>query len=228
MNLDILHPHEKIIYKRPDLNDCLYIAQPFGKQCYAWFTESNGPCCFFVDRHTKKQTRVQVDFNKELIGTVLSGTLIYHESKQCFLLDDLFYYKHEKIVLPHLKKIELFVEMAAFHIRNHSSACIFMLPLMSHTFMDFDPIYKMYSVKIIHESAIFHLINTKKKSVFTVRPTSKSDIYELHSANTQTIAYIDTYKRSMFMNTLFELKQECVMECLWHEPFKKWIPIKPV
>jgi hypothetical protein len=98
---------------------------------------------------------------------------------------------------------------------------------MSTTYKGFDPVYKPYSVKVIHASANYHYLEQTKTAVFTVRSTPKSDIYELYTNNVlQSIAYIDTYKRSAFMNTLFETVPEHRMECIWHEPFKKWIPDK--
>ena len=102
-----------------------------------------------------------------------------------------------------------------------------MLPLMS-TSMNLEPVYKIYSIKLIYPNATYHYLEQKKTEVFTVRPTTKSDIYELYGS-VQTIAYIDTCKRSLFMNELFHsMDVEYKMECLWHDLFKKWIPIKVV
>lgn len=224
MNLPICHPIEKIIYVMPSLTDCVYVAQPYGKQCYAWFTE----ICTMIDRRTKKQTVPKVDFMPELNGTVISGTVMYYENKECFLFDDLFYYKHEKITCSYLQKCALFREILILHLKNHTSSCLFMFPLMSMTCTNFEPIYKTYSLKIIHETGWFHYMNQKKTDIFTVRSTSKSDIYELQNHAIKTIAYIDTYVRSTFMNQLFDKNKELKMKCLWHEPFKKWIPLHVV
>ena len=122
----VSHPPEKIIYKLPDETNCIYVAQPYGKQCYAWFTDT----CTFIDRRTKNKWNVQVEFDKDLSGTLLYGTMIYHESKCCFLLNDLCYYKGDKVVESFEKKINLFVELMTLYVRNHKSSCFFMLPFL--------------------------------------------------------------------------------------------------
>lgn len=220
----VTHPIEKIIYKLPDSPPSMYVAQPYGKLCYAWFTHN----CTFVDRRSKHSWTVQMDFDPELSGTLLYGTVFHYESTCCFLLNDLFFYKGKKIEGSFADKINVFVELMTLYVRNHKSSCFFMLPLMSTT-MDLTPVYKLYSIKLVYPTTTYHYIEQKKTEVFTVRATPKSDIYELYRGNTQTIAYIDTYQRSMFMNTLFSsLEIEYNMECLWHDLFKKWIPIKVV
>jgi hypothetical protein len=225
MNLPICHPIEKIVYTIPNLTDCVYVAQPYGKQCYAWFTDK----CIFIDRRSKRQTIVPVDFMPEMNGTVLSGTLLYYESKECFLFDDLFYYKNEKVNCSYLQKCALFREILILHLKNHTSSCFFMFPLMSTTCVEFEPVYKTYSLKIVHATGWFHYMNQKKTDVFTVKSTTKSDIYEVNNHSTSSIAYIDTYVRSSYMNQLFDIpEKEIKMKCLWHEPFKKWIPVHPV
>jgi hypothetical protein len=225
MNLPICHPIEKNVYTMPNLTDCVYVAQPYGKQCYAWFTDK----CMFIDRRSKKQTIVTVDFLPEMNGTVISGTLIHYESKECFLFDDLFYYKNEKVTCSYLQKCALFREILILYLKNHSSSCFFMFPLMSTTCTNFEPIYKTYSLKIVHATGWFHYMNQKKTDVFTIKSTTKSDIYEVNNHSTSSIAYIDTYVRSSYMNQLFDTpEKEIKMKCLWHEPFKKWIPVHPV
>jgi hypothetical protein len=217
-----IHPLEKTVYKMPNLTDCVYVAQPYGKQYYLWFTTE----CTLVERRTKKETVLPITFDPVLAGTMIYGTIVYYDSIRCFLFDDLFYYKGEQVVQPYLQKVDLFVEMIVQYIQPTKSILL-MLPQMSTTYNGFDTLYKMYSVKVVHESSNYHYIEQNKAVVFTVRSTSKSDIYELYTNSVlQSIAYIDTYKRSAYMNELFETANEHRMECIWHEPFKKWIPDK--
>jgi hypothetical protein len=219
----VIHPLEKTVYKMPTLDDCVYVSQPYGKQYYLWFTTE----CILVERRTKKETVLPIQFDPILKGTLIYGTVVYHESIRCFLFDDLFFDKGEQVVRSYLQKVDLFIDLI-LHIRPNQH-CLLMLPLISSTYQGFDPIYKQYSVKVIHASANYHYLEQNKSNVFTVRSTPKSDIYELYTNNVlQSIAYIDTYKRSALMNTLFETVQEHRMECIWHEPFKKWIPDKLV
>ena len=218
----VIHPMEKNVYKMPTLTDCIYISQPYGKQYYLWFTTE----CMLVDRRTKKETVLPISFDPILAGTLIYGTIVFHESTRCFLFDDLFLYKGQPVVQSYLQKVDLFIDLIVEYIRPNQH-CLLMLPLMSTTYQGFDPIYKQYSVKIIHPSGNYHYLEQIKTAVFTVKSTSKSDIYELYTNSVlQSIAYIDTYKRSAFMNTLFETVHEHRMECIWHEPFKKWIPDK--
>jgi hypothetical protein len=220
----VIHPMEKTVYKMPTLTDCIYISQPYGKQYYLWFTTE----CILVEKRTKKKTVLPILFDPILAGTLIYGTIIVHESTKCFLFDDLFLYKGQSVTDSYLQKVDLFIDLIIECIRPNQH-CLLMLPLMSTTYQGFDPIYKQYSVKIIHPSATYHYLEQIKTAVFTVKSTSKSDIYELYTNSVlQSIAYIDTYKRSAFMNTLFETVHELRMECIWHEPFKKWIPDKVI
>lgn len=217
------HPLEKTVYKLPTLTDCIFVSQPYGKQYYLWFTKTG---CILVDRRTKKETSLPIHFDSTLEGTLMYGTIVYHDSTRCFLFDDLFFYKGEQVVRPFLQKVELFLDIV---VQIQPNNFLLMLPLMSTTYQGFEPVYKPYSVKVIHTSAIYHYLDQTITNIFTVRSTPKSDIYELYTHNVlQSIAYIDTYKRSAFMNALFETGHEHRMECIWHELFKKWIPDKCV
>jgi hypothetical protein len=228
---------EKKIYKYPNLKDCVYIAHPYGKQCYAWFT--NGKC-FLIDLYTKKRKEITIHV-KQLDGTLLFGTIVYDSSTPVFLMDDIYYYQHKKIDLPYLQKRDLYVNILTLHIQNHESSYFFMLPLMSTEPTLFNPMYKMYSVKIIHETVIYHYIQPSSYTRFTIRPTSKSDIYELYQYDKlHSIAYIDTYKCSLWLSTLFygpptedsederEPVKELIVDCKWNETFKKWTPVNVI
>ena len=218
----VLHPMEKTVYKMPSLTNCTYVSHHYGKQYYLWFTDT----CKLVERRTKREVLLPIQFDPCLSGTLLYGTVVYYESVRCCLFDDLFYYKGEQVVRSYAQKVDLFVDILVQYI-NPNPTCVLMLPLMSTTQTTFDPLYKPYSVKIIHETGNYHYLEQSKPNVFTVRSTSKSDIYELYTNNVlHSIAYIDTYKRSAYMNELFEHVKEHRMECIWHEVFKKWIPDK--
>ena len=218
----VVHSVEKTVYKMPLLTDCVYVCHPYGKQHYLWFTDT----CRLIDRRTKKETILPIQFDPCLAGTLLYGTIVYYDSVRCFLFDDLFYYKGEQVVQSYAQKASRFVDILVQYLKPNKT-CVLMLPLLSTTPTSFDPVYKQYSLKIIHASGQYHYLAQSKPNVFTVRSTSKSDIYELYTNNVlHSIAYIDTYKRSAYMNELFEQVKEHRMECIWHEPFKKWIPDK--
>lgn len=227
---------EKNIYKNPNLDDCVYIAHPYGKQCYAWFTQGT---CYMVDIYSKIPKEFKVNVS-DLDGTVVYGTLVFCENVQCFLMDDIYYHKHEPVNMPYLKKRELFVYLLSMNIRHYDTNCFFVLPLMSTEFTHFKPIYKMHSIKIIHSSGTFHYIEQDQPHHFHVRSTSKSDIYELYKGGVlQSIAHVDTYACSLMLNKLFRhvgniedsddetfVEKDILMECKWNESFKKWTPVK--
>jgi hypothetical protein len=223
----IIHPREKMVYKLPELNDCIYLAHPYGKQCYAWFT---GKVCYLVDRQTKKQFTIQVDFDS-LDGTILFGSTFHLDGSKFFLIDNIFYHKGEKVECSYREKINLFHEILTCHIRNHTSSYLFMLPHISTSMIEIEPIYKVYCIKIIHESITYHYIQPSNKKIFTIKSTCKSDIYELYDKEFHSIACIDTLQCSEFMNKLFHptdtyVESEKKMECVWNETFKKWTPVK--
>ena len=62
----LLHSIEK---KCNELLPGIYVAQPYGKLCYAWFTD----VCTVIDRTTKKQWTIPIVFEPCLKGTIVSG-----------------------------------------------------------------------------------------------------------------------------------------------------------
>jgi hypothetical protein len=228
---------EKIIHKYPSLDNCIYIAHPYGKQCYAWFTKGK---CVLIDLYTKKRKEINMNVTN-LDGTLMFGTIVYNDHP-VFLIDDIYYYKNESIQMSYLQKRDLFIKILTLHIQNHGSSHFFMLPLMSKEPTTFHTMYKMYSVKIIHSTCTYHYIEQNPFTRFTIRPTSKSDIYELYQYDKlHSIAYIDTYKCSLWLSTLFygppkieESDDECepvkelMVDCKWNDTFKKWTPVKVI
>ena len=216
---------EKMVYKEPtELG--VYIAQPFGKQCYVWFTEEG---CFMVDIHKKKRWPIKVDFSPEICGTIVLGTIIYQTTK-FILIYDIFYYKKELVQGDILSKWDKMTEM--LHAYVSPSSYTLMLPLMSRTPTQFKPDYQVYSTKVVCSSIVYHWIQPVKKNVYTVKSTPKSDIYMVyHNDEFLSYACMDTLQRSEMMNALFHdtpeyTEKEYTMECNWNEKFKKWTPLR--
>ena len=210
---------EKMVYREPESG--VYIAQPFGKQCYVWFTDQ----CYMVDMHKKKKTPLDITFDPELTGTIVLGTIVYHQQKKYILIYDIFYYKQEVIQGDILYKWKLMTELLFMYVQP--STYTLMLPLMSPTPTTFSPDYELYSIKVVTPSMVYHWMKPLKQNVYTVRSTSKSDIYMVfHKDEFLSYACIDTLKRSEMMNSLFHTSTEHKMECKWNEKFKKWIPLK--
>ena len=94
----LLHSIEKICTQLPTSG--IYVAQPYGKLCYAWFTD----VCTLMDRTTKKQWTVPVVFDSCLHGTIVSGTFL--PEKQVFLMDNVYHYKQEVLQCSYPEKIK--------------------------------------------------------------------------------------------------------------------------
>lgn len=200
----LLHSIEK---KCNELLSGIYVAQPYGKLCYAWFTD----VCTFIDRTSKKQWTVPVVFDPCLKGTIISGVYV----DNCFVMDNLYHYKGVVLQCSYEEKVKIMKKMVAMEIRG-----MFFLPEFSTK-----ATYK-HSLKIIQEGVTYHY--TPK--TFQVKSTSKSDIYEVYKDGVfQTIACIDTMACSEAMNRLFHptdtfVEKTVTMECTWNETFKKWTP----
>lgn len=200
----LLHSIEK---KCNELLSGIYVAQPYGKLCYAWFTD----VCTFIDRTSKKQWTVPVGFDPCLKGTIVSGVYV----DNCFVMDNLYHYKGVVLQCSYEEKVKIMKKMVAMEIRG-----MFFLPEFSTK-----ATYK-HSLKIIQEGVTYHY--TPK--TFQVKSTSKSDIYEVYKDGVfQTIACIDTMACSEAMNRLFHptdtfVEKTVTMECTWNETFKKWTP----
>ena len=200
----LLHSIEK---KCNELLPGIYVAQPYGKLCYAWFTD----VCTFIDRTTKKQWIVPVTFDTCLKDTIVSGVYV----DNCFVMDNLYHYKGVALQCSYEEKIKIMKKMVVMEIRG-----MFFLPEFSTKAS-----YK-HSLKIIQEGITYHY--TPK--TFQVKSTPKSDIYEVYKDGVfQSIACIDTLACSEAMNRLFHptdafVEKTITMECTWNETFKKWTP----
>ena len=201
----LLHSIEK---KCNELLPGIYVAQPYGKLCYAWFTD----VCTIIDRTSKKQWTVSVTFEPCLQGTIVSGVYV----DNCFVMDNLYHYKGVALQCTYEEKRKIMKKMLAMEIR----AGMFFLPEFSTKAS-----YK-HSLKIIQEGITYHY--TPK--TFQVKSTPKSDIYEVYKDGVfQSIACIDTLACSEAMNRLFHptdtfVEKTITMECTWNETFKKWTP----
>ena len=78
----------------------VYLAIPYGKKCFAWFTMHNGlEVCFVLELNASRQiSRVKIYncvFQPDLVfGTIVFGTMFNTgPSIQCFTVEDIFWYK---------------------------------------------------------------------------------------------------------------------------------------
>ena len=249
-------PYESVIHK--ELSNVVYVSQPVGKRCYLWFTYHNDKnICFVVDHNTIYP--ITVSFHSSLSsGTVLYGTMIHKRGIQCFLMDDMFMFQGFKLNCNYETKLDIFNTLFTKYVCSSvyvKSQLLIMLPEISMT-PNRTPSYKVYNIRIINLQGPTKYYKLKSQNkFFTVKPTIKSDIYELYEyGHFHSFAFIDTYKRSVMMNDLFRvvnenhnldlieesdseedfeninpskyiLDKEYTMECCWNNKVKKWIPL---
>lgn len=251
-------PYESVIHK--ELSNVVYVAQPVGKRCYLWFTyHQEKKACFVVDHTTIYLAAAS--FHSSLSaghGTVLYGTMLIKKGIRCFVMDDMFLFQGTKLTCNYAGKLDCFNALLSKYVCNKvylKSHVLVMLPHIALTPPP-PPCYKVYNVRIVNLQGPtkyykFKCIN----KFFTVKPTLKSDIYELFEhGKFHSIAFVDTFKQSVMMNDLFRVVQEnhnldlieesdseedfqntnpskyvldkeFTMECCWNAKFKKWSPL---
>jgi len=118
------------------------LAIPVGKKCFAWFTTKNDKnVCYILEIGPEKQIEkyhlVTCCFHESLsVGTILYGTLFFHEKRRFFTIEDVIYYKGKNIQSSlYLDKLRLFESMFTTDLGQHSyspSFITFGLPMMSN------------------------------------------------------------------------------------------------
>ena len=120
----------------------IILAIPVGKKCFAWFTTKNDKnVCYILEIGPEKQIEkfhlVTCCFHESLsVGTILYGTLFFHEKRRFFTIEDVMYYKGKNIQSSlYLDKLRLFENMFTTDLGQNSyspSFITFGLPMMSN------------------------------------------------------------------------------------------------
>jgi hypothetical protein len=118
------------------------LAIPVGKKCFAWFTTKNDKnVCYILEIGPEKQIEkfhlVTCCFHESLsVGTILYGTLFFHEKRRFFTIEDVIFYKGKNIQSSlYLDKLRLFESMFASDLGQNSYSSSFItfgLPMMSN------------------------------------------------------------------------------------------------
>lgn len=213
--------------------DGLYIALPYGKRVYAWFTYCKSKnICFIVDGHTIYP--VHAAFASRLaLGTVISGIVL----NRVFVAELLLMNAGITVLDKDLTQLNALLSTELDSPIYISTQMKFQMP--SHGLMRmFNAPYKIHHVKC------GSVLLEEKYAVFTVTALPTSDMYVLSDSGGN--ACIDSYERSVFMNKLFrcipenndidagedsdiessELGPPLKMECRWHSIHHSWIPIE--
>ena len=223
-------------------------------------------------------------FSKELcLQTIIYGTFLNEKNKICFSCEDIFYYKGIPVFLDLDQRILLICslfrnkEISPSSINNTSinTALIIGLPIITSSFKEAEQLidtlnYEVYAIRVLNATrpdlcGLIKNINTLKETkegIFKVKASINEDIYQLYCYdptnnydNSLGIALIPTYKKSVFMNSLFrnikenknlDLLEESDdedefeninldkfvdttktinMKCVYIKQFRKWEPI---
>ena len=254
-------PAEQTANKEVRDASMVYLAQPCGKKAYAWFTYYRSKnVCFFVEIKEKKPAAiypVHAAFSSNLaLGTVLHGTITHHESKRCFVMDNIFHLQGQPVLHDFAGKLKIMHTLLKDSLGSTPclpSQALFALPVYSYCQIPLDTMYKVYCVKCVqlHGPKVVNIPD--KTAVFEVSPTPTCDMYELKAADGSVhVACVDSYARSVMLNHLFRrvhenqyldaveesddedcpnavfLDRSYPMLCRWHPLHKKWTPISLV
>jgi hypothetical protein len=201
----------------------VYTALPQGKRVFIWFTYCKSKnICFIVDG--TMICPVHAAFPSRLaLGTVLTGIL----AQRVFTADALMYGDSTlDEVVASLECPQYLPTQMKFQKAKQA-----LVPY-------FDAPYKIQCVKCVHGATV--VVYDEKYAVFQVTPLPTSDTYDLGGG----LALIDTYDRSVQLNSLFrsisenrdldmgeesddddgELGPPLRMQCRWHYKHKQWVP----
>ena len=171
-------------------------------------------------------------FSKELaLQTIMYGTFFNEKNKTCFSCEDIFYYKGIPVFLGLDQRILLICslfrnkEISLSSINNalFLDTLIIGLPIITSSFKEAEQLldnlnYEVYAIRVLNANrpdlcGLIKNINTLKEvkeGHFKVKASINEDIYQLYCYdptnnydNSLGIALIPTYKKSVFMNSLF-------------------------
>jgi hypothetical protein len=217
-------------------------------------------------------------------GTILYGTMINHDGHKYYVVQDIYMYKGEITnTFKNYKKMSVLECLFKNDIQQHiylQSQVIISLPVMDFNYSNIVEqskklIYDIYDIqcwnKQYHKPAFISYrerkgLHTNEQSnlraTFNITADVQNDIYNLYCYNEGNfnhyyeVAYIPSYKTSVFMNSLFrnikenrnldfleesededefedvrldkyvDLDLQLKVDCVYNAKFKKWVPVK--
>tara|TARA_E500000178_G_scaffold348781_1_gene404504 strand:- start:92 stop:985 length:894 start_codon:yes stop_codon:yes gene_type:complete len=222
--------------KVPNIKNHVYIAIPFGKKFFVWFTfYQDKNICLLLELDKYKQEYsikeiypVSSSFDSTLsLGTILYGTIIIDNGIKIFVADNIYYYKGKNVSQYDFSKkitmLSLFFKNDIQQCIYHKSQLLFMLPYMCDTLSEYtsylDTVnYRIYTTQIrsIVKYGVFNNYSDRsiyecKERIMAVKATIHPDIYNLYNKNDNTFignACINSYKTSVFLNSIFRTIKE--------------------
>tara|TARA_B100000886_G_scaffold340367_1_gene309487 strand:+ start:4900 stop:5928 length:1029 start_codon:yes stop_codon:yes gene_type:complete len=218
-------------------------------------------------------------------GTILYGTMINHENHRYYVMQDMYMYKGEITSnFKNYQKMNIFMNLFKHEIQQEiylENQVVISLPVMDYKYTNIIEqckklVYDIYDIqcwnKQYHKPVFIsyrerrNQVGTSDKIIhratFNVTADVQNDIYNLHCFNEGNfnhyydIAYIPSYKISVYMNSLFrnikenenldaleesddedefedvredkyvDLNLQVKMDCIYNSKFKKWVPLK--
>tara|TARA_B100000902_G_scaffold354010_1_gene365853 strand:- start:838 stop:1785 length:948 start_codon:yes stop_codon:yes gene_type:complete len=275
--------YDKILHKKVYGN--LFLLIPKGSKTLLWFTyiENKNVCLLLLlnkNNNIKEVKLFSCCFHDDLsLGTILYGTHFKVNNKSYFSCENIFLYKNIDLKkYTYERKLQLIYELFDNNVKQVSlndNFIILGIPLLSNSFNEIIKIlpnipYNIYGIKIFNlkkkYSEDLGIFLYKKKvvseAILKIKATVTDDIYELYCYEPGNInkfyghACINTYKKSIFLNSLFRnikenrnldlleesddendfenvsedkyvnLKKTLIMKCIFNQKFKKWEPIE--
>ena len=165
--------YENIVYKKVLQSDNV-IAIPEGNKCFAWFTifKDRNVCVIMELSGNKQICDIKITnacFSDDLAyGTILYGTVFYHEFNRFFSIEDIFFYKGNDIGRENwgnkLTKIYKMLSKDLNQLAYNKSYIVFGLPLIAKTNNELLEILKNIKYKI--DTVQFRLYNKSNSCLF--------------------------------------------------------------
>jgi hypothetical protein len=221
--------YEKKVYNTVQNAD-IYLTIPKGLKYFIWFRSfKKKNCCMLLQLGKNKKTIANIQiynccFNSILCsgkGTIFYGTLIKLNTL-FFNIEDIFYFKGYDIShFNNIQKLNQTFVILDKYIKQTAYSdnyVILGMPIISTNYDDLNKQidglnYDVYAIqnRKIHSNTYYNeYLNKTTESIktFLIKPTINTDIYQMYYLNNNkeekhTMALINTYKLSVFMNSLF-------------------------
>lgn len=280
-NNDHEHHHKDNEYNNTNQ---LYILKSSGSKAYIWFTYyKNRLVCILsiINNKINSDTSRYYTFNIKFTNTLLFNNVLLYgyyfqkNGNNYFVLDNVINFNDYNHYINsnnyiHDYNIRLNLYKIIFSNITNSNLDYIVIPYISNSISDIYKYinlvdYNVYSLMIYKNNYYLgsYLFNNRENSkiiaTFKITPCLEDDLYQLHVLDRGKIvvydyAFIDSYKTSVFMNTLFRkikenknldlleesdsdsefedispnkyvyLDKNYIIDCLYSTKFKKWIP----
>lgn len=232
---DIELSYDKITHKKvPNL----YLAIPYGKKYYLWFTVfNNEDVCYLLEYNTKNKNinnfkKITAFYNKELCyGTILYGTTVNYNNQTYFTCENIMYFKGKNISTYKFKyKLQIFDEIFENYIKQiaySNKEVIITLCIMSNNKQQLlqeinNENYNIFGIinRNIYNNYSFitpinkNNSNNNKLLTFRVMADIKHNVYLLYIYDIRSgikfyqKTYIPDYKTSVMLNNKFRIIKE--------------------